>query len=96
MEMNSRKEKKRDEIVDLCEPISGNDNSFIKIPLTKISHELRTPLTSIIGFAEMLLDDPAIKEKSQFEYLQIIRDEGRRLDKLIEALINSSTKYEDK
>jgi signal transduction histidine kinase len=53
----------------------------------QISHEFRTPLTSIIGFAEILEDDIQIAEIQRIEYASYIRNEGLRLTKLIDDLI---------
>jgi signal transduction histidine kinase len=53
----------------------------------QISHEFRTPLTSIIGFAEILEDNIQIAEKHRIEYASYIRNEGMRLTKLIDDLV---------
>ena len=48
----------------------------------EMSHELRTPLTSIMGFAELLLEDESITGL-QREYLQTVSDEARRLSEML-------------
>jgi signal transduction histidine kinase len=53
----------------------------------QISHEFRTPLTSIIGFAEILEDGYHIDEHQRIEYASYIRNEGLRLTKLVDDLI---------
>jgi PAS domain S-box-containing protein len=40
--------------------------------VSRISHDLRSPFTSIIGFAEVLVNDPKIPEKDRSEYLNFI------------------------
>jgi PAS domain S-box-containing protein len=40
--------------------------------VSRISHDLRSPFTSIIGFAEVLLNDPNLSEKDKAEYLNFI------------------------
>lgn len=40
--------------------------------VSRISHDLRSPFTSIIGFAEVLLNDPNIPSKDRTEYLNFI------------------------
>ncbi len=50
-----------------------------------VSHELRTPLTSIIGTAENL-DDDALPQ--QREALDTLQSEARRLQRLVEELLN--------
>lgn len=44
----------------------------------QMSHDLRTPMTSIMGFAELLLEDESIQGESR-EHLTIISSEARRL-----------------
>lgn len=43
------------------------------------AHELRSPLTTIIGFTELLLDDPDNLQKSQQGHLQVVQNSARRL-----------------
>lgn len=59
-------------------------NEFI----SSVSHELRTPLASIIGFAQTLQLDPDLPVETRNEFLQIIHDEGKRLAKLINDLLD--------
>lgn len=59
--------------------------------LSKMSHEMRTPLTSIMGFAELLLEDETITGTSR-EYLQIISDESRRLSEMLDNYISALKK----
>jgi PAS domain S-box-containing protein len=40
--------------------------------VSRISHDLRSPFTSIIGFADVLINDPNISEKDRMEYLSFI------------------------
>jgi two-component system phosphate regulon sensor histidine kinase PhoR len=56
-----------------------------------VSHELRTPLTTIRGFLEtMLRDDLQLEPAQGTEFLQIMRREAARLDRLINDLLDSS------
>ena len=43
------------------------------------SHEFKTPIASINGFAQLLLTDESLDEKTRKKYLQIIADESDRL-----------------
>ncbi|MBR4049942.1 MAG: HAMP domain-containing histidine kinase [Clostridia bacterium] len=43
------------------------------------SHEFKTPIASINGFAQLLLTDETLDEKTRKKYLQIIADESNRL-----------------
>ena len=49
--------------------------------MNNFSHEFKTPIVSISGFADLLLDEDVTSEE-QREYLQIIRDESKRLAQL--------------
>lgn len=40
--------------------------------VSRISHDLRSPFTSIIGFAEVLINDPELDAKDRLEYLNFI------------------------
>lgn len=49
--------------------------------VNNFSHEFKTPIVSINGFADLLLDEDVTPEE-QREYLEIIRDESKRLAQL--------------
>ena len=57
--------------------------------LATVSHELRTPLTLVIGYAQLLEDDPALSDE-QRSYLSLIQTSGAQLVALIEGLIDLS------
>lgn len=59
--------------------------------VTQIAHNFRTPLTSVIGFAEMLLDDRPLTEEQRIEYARFIQYEGIRLSKLIDDVLALSS-----
>ena len=59
--------------------------------VTQISHNFRTPLTSVIGFAEMLLDDRPLTDEQRVEYARFIQYEGIRLSKLIDDVLELSS-----
>ncbi|MBL8702937.1 MAG: GAF domain-containing protein [Alphaproteobacteria bacterium] len=57
--------------------------------LANISHELRTPMHAIIGFSESMISrGGAIPAARQRQYLEIIRDSGRRLLGLVDELLD--------
>ncbi|MBI5259116.1 MAG: response regulator [Burkholderiales bacterium] len=55
--------------------------------VTTISHELRTPLNSILGYAQLLEDDPAIPAHRR-DAVQVIRRGGDHLLSLIEGTLD--------
>lgn len=56
--------------------------------LSNVSHELRTPLTSILGFAELLLEENITEE--QRHKLEIILRNSKRLSGLIKSLLDTT------
>ncbi len=58
--------------------------------VSNISHELRTPLASIIGFSETILSDPNMQNDMKIEFNEIIFNEGKRLAKLVEDVLDVS------
>jgi len=59
--------------------------------VTQIAHNFRTPLTSVLGFAEMLLDDRPLSDEQRVEYARFIQYEGIRLSKLIDDVLELSS-----
>ena len=57
--------------------------------ISNISHELRTPMTTISGFADGILDGTIPKEQEDV-YLRSIRDETRRLARLVRSMLEES------
>ena len=57
--------------------------------LMNMSHEIRTPMNGIMGFTS-LLQDPDLTKKEKNEYLEIIRNSGKRMLNIINSLINIS------
>lgn len=57
-----------------------------------ISHDLRTPLTMISGYGEMMLD---FDEEKTNENIQIIIDEAKRLNDLVDDLLDLSKLQEN-
>jgi two-component system phosphate regulon sensor histidine kinase PhoR len=66
--------------------ISQMKNDFV----SRVSHELKTPLASISAYSEMLVDGEANDEKTRKEFYSIIQDQAKRLNRLIEDILNIS------
>jgi signal transduction histidine kinase len=72
---------------DRLRELDGLKSSF----LSTVSHELRTPLTSILGYADMLLNEMAGPlQPEQREFLTTIQRQGDRLLQLIRTLLDMS------
>ncbi|HTR13562.1 MAG TPA: ATP-binding protein [Roseiarcus sp.] len=54
------------------------------------SHELRTPLASLLGFIETLQGSAREDPRARDRFLQIMREQGRRMARLIEDLLSLS------
>lgn len=59
--------------------------------VSNISHEFRTPLASIIGFSETIVSDPDLPEEMKSEFNRVILNEGKRLAKLINDVLDISS-----
>jgi signal transduction histidine kinase len=53
-----------------------------------MSHEIRTPMNSILGFSELLAEEPL--SESQKEYVQLIRNSSNTLLTLINDILDFS------
>jgi PAS domain S-box-containing protein len=58
--------------------------------VSTVAHEFQTPLTAILGFAELLKEDPRMPSGELREYLDIIQDKGEYLSRLVDQLLDVS------
>ena len=72
-------------MADSLESAEARRSEFI----ANISHELRTPMTTISGFADGILDGTIPREEED-KYLRSIRDEARRLSRLVREMLDLS------
>ena len=54
--------------------------------LANMSHEIRTPMNSILGFADLLAEEPLTE--SQIDYVQTIRENGNTLLAIINDILD--------
>lgn len=57
--------------------------------VANVSHELKTPMTTISGYVDGILDGTIPPEKSR-QYLQIVSDETKRLNRLVRSMLDIS------
>lgn len=70
----------------MLEELNNMKSEFV----SNISHELRTPIASIVGFSETIASDPNMPEEMKQEFNLIILNEGKRLAKLINDVLDIS------
>ena len=58
--------------------------------VSHVSHELKTPLASILAYSELLADGEANDEKTRNEFYSVIQNQAKRLNRLIEDILNVS------
>jgi signal transduction histidine kinase len=66
--------------------VSQMKNDFV----SHVSHELKTPLASILAYSEMLNDGEADDEQTKQEFYSVIQTQAKRLNRLIEDILNIS------
>jgi two-component system phosphate regulon sensor histidine kinase PhoR len=58
--------------------------------VANVTHEIRTPLTAIIGFVETLEQGAMENREKALEFLQTIRENAERLNRLVDDLLTLS------
>ncbi|MHB8579813.1 MAG: hybrid sensor histidine kinase/response regulator [Ignavibacteriaceae bacterium] len=58
--------------------------------ISMLSHDLRAPFTSILGFAEILINEPNLSDSERVEYLNYINDSSQHQLQLINYLLDWS------
>ncbi|MCY9543942.1 HAMP domain-containing histidine kinase [Paenibacillus alvei] len=102
-ELETRLEiQQKDEIGDLAEAINNLANDLQRYRDTRqeffanISHELRTPITHLKGYANVVKNHLYQTEEEKDRYLDIIYQEGVRLQHLVDDLFELSKMEEGK
>lgn len=70
------------DVTDLVNALAAKDD-FV----ANVSHEFRTPLTSILGYVELILDDPDVLDARSRTQLDIVRRNAERLLTLVSDLL---------
>ncbi|MCX7875024.1 MAG: PAS domain S-box protein [Melioribacteraceae bacterium] len=64
--------------------LNETKDRFISI----ISHDLRTPFSSIIGFADLILNDKSLDDEKRNQYIQFIKDSSKSMLSLVNSLLD--------
>lgn len=79
--------RQTDAELQLARHVADQANQAKSRYITGISHELRTPLNSILGYAQLLDNDPSIPDSRQ-QAIRVIRRSGEHLLSLIEGTLD--------
>ena len=71
---------------DALKELNTTKDKFISI----ISHDLRAPFTTLLGFSEILLNEPDLTDDEKNEYLRYIYDASKSQLELINCLLDWS------
>jgi len=75
-----------------AEQASRDKSSF----MARMSHELRTPMNAVLGFSQLMRDDPAQPmSRQQLQRLGLIEQAGRQLLTLIDNLLEIAQRADD-
>lgn len=72
------------DVTEVVAAVRARDNF-----LAAMSHEFRTPLTSLLGYAELLQDDPSLSP-SALSDLQVMSRNARHLRKMVDDILAAS------
>src|ERR1700755_2114371 len=86
-ELAAERERMREEAIE-GDAVRRSDELKTSL-LRSVSHDLRTPLTAIIA-AGAALDSPSVTAAERHELSDAVVDEGRRLSRLVETLLDVS------
>ncbi|MFM9838608.1 MAG: sensor histidine kinase [Cyclobacteriaceae bacterium] len=81
-------EHERDQL-KIAKEAAENANKAKTVFIGNLSHEIRTPLQGIMGFAEILRNEPSAEKRNK--YLDIIERRSGDLMEIIEALLDLAT-----
>jgi len=79
--------RRTDELLQNAKQLAEHANQAKSRYITSISHELRTPLNSILGYAQILDQDPTIPSNRR-QAIHVIRRSGDHLLSLIEGTLD--------
>src|SRR5690606_25649355 len=82
-------ERKRLQSVESEKIAAELANQAKSVFLANMSHEIRTPLTAIVGFSEVLEEEPSLQPQT-VEYIEAIRRNAKHLSSLVSEVLDLS------
>jgi PAS domain S-box-containing protein len=70
--------------VEELKKLNETKDKFISI----ISHDLRTPFTSILGFADLLLNDESLSNSEKKQYIKFIHESAQTMLSLVNSVLD--------
>lgn len=67
-------------------PPTGQDRT--QIALRTVAHELREPLTIVLGYSDMLTEEPRMPEVERYKAASLIHAKAKEMESLIGALLD--------
>jgi len=83
---NIKKQTKIEKELETLKKANETKDKFISI----LSHDLRAPFTSILGFSEILINEPLLPKSEKLEYLNYIHEASENQLQLINYLLDWS------
>jgi signal transduction histidine kinase len=77
----------------LLSMMENSEKTELRDAFHKLSHDIRSPLTSILGLAEITLDDPSLSDDARENLSMIVADAERLTEMAIKAIDEIDTKF---
>jgi signal transduction histidine kinase len=75
--------------------MEDTEKAEIRDAFHKLSHDIRSPLTSILGLAEITLDDPSLSEDAKENLQMIVADAERLTEMTVTAIDELDSRFFD-
>jgi signal transduction histidine kinase len=73
--------------------MDDSEKAALRDAFHKLSHDIRSPLTSILGLAEITLDDPSLSDDAKENLQMIVADAERLTEMTIKAIDEIDTRF---
>ena len=73
--------------------MNDSELSELQTAFRKLSHDVRSPLTSILGLAEITLEDPSLSEDARENLRLLVSDAERLTEMTIKAIDDIESRF---